>query len=51
MKKKILIPLITAGAVLFSAVSANAQDMNMYVNNQFVVRDMQTVGDFDMLQS
>ena len=49
MKKKILIPLIAAGIAAVSSISANAQDMNMYVNNQFVVRDIQTVGSFDML--
>lgn len=34
---------------VLSSQCVNAQDMNMYVKDTYVVRDMQTVNDFDML--
>lgn len=49
MKTKLISAILTAGMTLCFATSASAQDINMYINNQFVVRDMQTVSDFDML--
>lgn len=35
--------------IALSSATVNAQDMNMYVNDKYVVRDMQTVSGFDML--
>ena len=49
MKKICLIPFIAAGAAAASALCAQAHEMDMYVSNQYVVRDMQTVWGFDML--
>ncbi|MDY3031487.1 MAG: copper amine oxidase N-terminal domain-containing protein, partial [Clostridia bacterium] len=49
MKKKILIPVITAAIMGFAAIGASARNLDMYVNNHHVVRDIQTVGRFDML--
>lgn len=49
MKKKLITSLIIAGIFTFSAISVHARELNMYINNQFVVRDIQTVGDFDMI--
>ncbi len=49
MKNIKIIAAISAVISSLSIISANAQDMNMYVNNKFVVRDMQTVAGFDML--
>ena len=49
MKKIKIIAAIAALITTFSSMCANAQDMNMYVNDHFMVRDVQTVAGFDML--
>lgn len=49
MLKKTFVSIMTAGVTLLSSISVSAYDMNMYVNNQFVVRDIQNIGGFDML--
>lgn len=49
MNKIKTIAAVAAAITAFSALGASAQDMNMYVNDHYVVRDMQTVSGFDML--
>lgn len=49
MNKIKTIAAVAATITIFSALGASAQDMNMYVNDHYVVRDMQTVSGFDML--
>lgn len=48
MIKKILFLIVCLTALCAGSVS-HAYEMNMYVNNQFVVRDIQNVAGFDML--
>lgn len=47
--KKIVGLLIACLTMASSIIGVSAADMNMYVNGIFVVRDLETVGDFDML--
>lgn len=47
--KKIKVLFISCLMMFSFAIGAQAADMNMYVNGIFVVRDLETVGEFDML--
>lgn len=49
MRKKSIISIILSGITALSTLPVNAQQMDMYVNNQFVVRDLQSIAGFDML--
>lgn len=49
IKKKLFVATIMNIVMLSLTPSINAQQMNMYINNQFVVRDMQSIGNYDML--
>ena len=48
MKTKRILALLLGFSLLVPA-TAQARDMNVYVNNQYLVRDVQIVNDFDML--
>ena len=47
--KKLRILLLSCVFMIAGISCVHAADMNMYVNGIFVVRDVQTVGEFDML--
>ncbi len=47
--KKKIVSVLSAAALLMAPVAVSAQNMNMYVNNQFVVRDVVSVDGVDML--
>lgn len=49
MRKKVAISLILCVLVTGTFGSVYARDMNIYVNGHHLIRDVQTVGKFDML--
>ena len=49
MKFKKVAVLLVGFVILIGGESAQARDMGLYVNNQYLVRDVQSIENFDML--
>lgn len=49
MKKLLSKIMLVLSTIMLSITSVNAADIGMYINNTYVVRDLETVGSFDMV--